>query len=243
MSTRSTVTPERAAQANKPAFHCPSCGVYAKQTWAALLRETRLGPGVPVEVEHVPGKWLGRATLRAATCAHCGKYSIWRKHQMIYPVTTIGPSAHPDMPAEVSALYEEAAAVAAVSLRAGTAFARVVVERLLKAVDTDAPLRATLEQRIDRIADRVSTSLLKLLDIVRVAGNGAVHVDESPDVVVVTALDADQGPELVELLLDAANRIVDELITRPATVDRHWNTLPQGKTKRAIDPTNRDVMR
>ncbi|MDX8033482.1 DUF4145 domain-containing protein [Lentzea sp. BCCO 10_0856] len=239
MSMESTTAPERTAQVDKPAFHCPSCGVFAKQTWAALLKETRLGPGVPVEVERVPGKWLGRATLRIATCQHCGDHSIWRRDRMIFPVDTMGSSAHPDMPVEVRALYEEAAAVASKSLRAGTAFARVVVERLLRTVDPDAPSRATLEQRIDRVSCQVSSSLLKLLHIVRIAGNGAVHIDDSPDAIVITALDAEHGPELVEMLLDAANRLVDELITRPAAVDRHWSALPPSKAKGPqVQPTD-----
>jgi hypothetical protein len=141
----------------------------------------------------------------------------------------LGRAAHPDMPLEVRELYEEAAAVAAVSRRAGAAFARVAVERLLRIVDSDAPPRADLAQRIVRITDRISQPLLELLDIVRIAGNGALHVNDVPVTIVITVLSAEDGPELVEMLLDATNRLVDELVARPATIRRLWDTLPPTK--------------
>ncbi len=146
---------------------------------------------------------------------------------MVYPLHRLGDTPHELMPEPVRELYEEAAAVAPVSRRAGAALARATVERLLKELDRDASPRATLEKRIERISQRVSTSLAEQLDIVRIAGNGAVHVDEEPDEIVVIALDDEEGPELLELLLYTANQLVDELIARPARAKNLWNRLPQ----------------
>ncbi len=71
---------------------------------------------------------------------------------MVYPVQArLGNAAHDDMPPHVRDLYEEAAAVAVVSPRAGAAFARVTVERLIKHLDPEAPTHANLDQRIVRI--------------------------------------------------------------------------------------------
>jgi hypothetical protein len=67
----------------------------------------------------------------------------------------------------VRELYEEAAWVAPLSRRAGAALARAMVERLLKAMDPDAPKRANLDKYVERALDKVSTPLAELLDVVR----------------------------------------------------------------------------
>lgn len=145
---------------------------------------------------------------------------------MIFPPKRVGDAPHELMPEPVRELYEEAAAVAGVSRRAGAALARATVERLLKHLDPDAPPGAKLVKRIARINERVSTPLADQLDIVRIAGNGAVHVDDEPDEIVVIALDDKEGPALLELLLDTANQLVDELIARPARTRSFWERLP-----------------
>jgi Domain of unknown function (DUF4145) len=125
-------------------------------------------------------------------------------------------------------LYEEAAAVAVVSPRAGAAFARVTVERLIKHLDPRAPVRATLEQRIARIKEQgISTPLGQMLDMVRVTGNDAVHVNDQPNDLMMLVLDDKQSPELVRLLLQAANDLVDERITRPRFTEELWGRSPK----------------
>jgi len=51
-------------------------------------------------------------------------------------------------------------------------------------------------------------------------------VDDEPDEIVVIALDDKEGPALLELLLDTANQLVDELIARPARTRSFWERLP-----------------
>jgi hypothetical protein len=41
-------------------------------------------------------------------------------------------------------------------------------------------------------------------------------------------MDDTTGPELIELMLEAANDLVDELITRPRAVSGYWGMLPVG---------------
>jgi hypothetical protein len=138
---------------------------------------------------------------------------------MVYPVVDrVGPAAHEDMPPVVRALYDDAGKCAAVSRRAGAALARATVERLLKELDPGAPAPATLDKRIDRIRGQVSKPMGQMLDLVRNLGNKMLHVEDQPDELVVMALDDQAGPELVDLLLRAANELVDELITRPRMV-------------------------
>lgn len=146
---------------------------------------------------------------------------------MLYPLARVGGASHPDMPAAVRELYTEAATVAAVSRRAGAALARATVERLIKVLDPGAPAGATLDKRIDRIRSRVSTPLGELLEVVRYLGNKMLHVEDQPGDLVVLALDDQEGPALVELLLAAANDLVAELITKPNTVAGLRDRLPE----------------
>ncbi|MFC6090678.1 hypothetical protein [Saccharothrix lopnurensis] len=108
------------------------------------------------------------------------------------------------MPAEVRELFEEARAVAGVSRRAGAALARATVERLIRILDPDAPEKAKLDQRIERIKDRLTPQTAQLLDVLRVTDNGALHVDDEPGELGVTALGDEEGPALLELLLETA---------------------------------------
>lgn len=205
---------------NADAFVCPQCNVFAHQYWSNLAAQS-----FSIETEQRPDG-TARALWKAALCKRCGKPSIWRDGQMLYPLQRLGDAPHELMPEPVRELYEEAAAVAGVSRRAGAALARATVERLLKHLDPDAPPGAKLVKRIARINERVSTPLADQLDIVRIAGNGAVHVDDEPDEIVVIALDDKEGPALLELLLDTANQLVDELIARPARTRSFWERLP-----------------
>jgi hypothetical protein len=46
------------------------------------------------------------------------------------------------------------------------------------------------------------------------------------------ALDDHEGPQLLELLLQTANDLVEELVTRPATTSGLWVKLPEGYRNR-----------
>lgn len=176
-----------------------------------------------------------RSRWRGAQCGSCQQWSLWNDGHIVYPPQWMTVPAHVDMPHAVRELYEEAAAVAFVSRRAGAALARATMEHLLKHLDPNAPKRMNLDGRIARVRKRVTTPTGQLLDLVRVTGNGAVHVDDDPSDIVVIALSDTEGPALLELLLEATNSLVDELITRPKLVSSLWEKLPDA-TKAKIEP-------
>jgi hypothetical protein len=239
-----TIEPSSADRAPAPGrrrFTCPRCGAFADQWWTDVgytdevnnefcqLERRQLPVTPPEDMAEMTAvlQRAGESLWKAAHCASCERWSMWYRHQMVFPTRRVGSPAHADMPAEVLELYEEAAEVAAVSRRAGAAFARVMVERLIKILDPGASPTAKLHQRIARLKSRVSTPLGQMLDVVRVTGNGAVHVDDQPDDLVIMALDDQEGPALLELLLETANDLVDELITRPKIVGDLWDKLPE----------------
>jgi uncharacterized protein DUF4145 len=217
---------------DKPAFNCPACGAFAHQDWVDLGFETNdglndsyfepLGKGLPRSQQMSAGfeeaaeslPWAKRSTWQATLCASCDGWAIWYGRTMVYPPPRLGGAPHPDMPDDVRQLFEEASAVAAVSSRAGAAFARVTVERLLKTLFPD--VQPKLEYLIAEAKRRgVSPAVGQMLDVMRVTGNGAVHVDDNPGDLVVLVLDEVQGPELVSKLLQAINDLVQQLITMP----------------------------
>jgi hypothetical protein len=207
---------------NQDAFDCPRCGAFAHQEWRQL------------DVNE--GDWLVNGEQRVfvrfwkeARCNRCRLPSVWRDDQMIYPLARLGAQPHADMPDEVRELYNEAAAVAAVSRRAGAALARATVERLIKHLDPDAPTGANLAVRIARIKQRgVSTPVGQMLDVVRATANELLHEKDEPGELVVLVLDDDEGPQLVELFLEVTNELVDELITKPTTTRGLWDKLSPG---------------
>ena len=220
-------------------FNCPHCGIRAHQDWSALgyedydeghnfwtslesVVEPPEGDSDPFASGKVTHIWNG------ARCFSCGQWSIWHLYAMVYPPVQIGAAPNPDMPEETRSLYIEARQVATVSRRAGAGLARAAVERLLKLLDTDAPSSANLETRIARLRDRVSSPLGQLLDVVRVTGNQALHIEDQPPELLLLVLDDTVGPGVLETLLQVANDLVDELITRPRRTQDLWEKLPGG---------------
>lgn len=163
----------------------------------------------------------------AAECGSCQQMSIWLDERMVFPgLDRLGAPAHADLPPEVAELYVEAASVAPRSRRAGAALARAAVEKLLRHLDPDAPKSTSLEKRIERILPQASSRLQQQLHLLRVTGNGAVHVDDEPDSIVLLMLDDEEGPALLEILLDTVNQLTEELVTRPRIAQKLFDQLP-----------------
>ncbi|MFT4284300.1 MAG: DUF4145 domain-containing protein [Protaetiibacter sp.] len=203
-------------------------------------RFPRLGGNVfvnyrePTQEQLYPGQAVGEgdeelpesAEWAFARCARCSFVTIWRGDRLIYPAASRMPHAHPDMPDDARSLYEEAREVFAVSPRAGAALARAALERLLRTIDQDAPARATLEVRIDRVLAEVSQPLGKMLTVIRHVGNESLHVQDEPDELTLLVL-SDEQTENAELLFAAINGLVEELITKPAAYEALYDRAPQ----------------
>lgn len=172
-----------------------------------------------VEATEVSSDWY------MSECASCNHRSVWRKTALIYPASSPAPVPSEDMPAEVRELYDEASAVAAVSKRAGAAFARATLERLLKMLDPEAPKGTKLDEYIARMLPRVNVATGKLLTLIRHVGNKSLHVEDTPDDAVVLLL-TDADVELLGVLFQTINDVVEELITRPNQAAKLYDAVP-----------------
>lgn len=179
-------------------------------------------------VEPATGVW------RRGQCDICSRYVVWRDAEVIHPRATSAPVPHALMPPDVHELYVEAAQVLPLSARAGAALLRAALERLIRHLDADdAMARDRLDERIARLKQRVSEPLGQLLDVVRYLGNEALHGTADSGELVYIYLNEDTS-EIADLLFDAINDLVDELIARPSTVAGVWSRLPEG-VRRSIE--------
>lgn len=213
-------------------FTCPHCVAITGHEWGQVYSdfptfENELRP-LAVWLEYDgEGYSAYQEMFRASRCMSCDRYTLWLGSTIIYPRALTAPLPHADMPAHISALYAEAREVFAVSRRAGGAMARAVIESLLKHVDTDAPKRATLDQRIDRVKDRSSVGLHQALTIVRHVGNVALHEGDSPDELLLELMNDDTAA-VGALLFATCNDLVEEFIARPKYIALVYEQLPEG---------------
>lgn len=231
----------RLPQLHADAFDCPRCSAFSQQDWENIQFEEQ-GPPRGRIVDDSPGEFTrnsdgqshfksqtakNESQWRTSTCRRCEKRTVWRGEQIIYPPSSPAPLAHPDMPESVAALYNEARAVAAASRRAGAALARAALERLLKELDPEAPTKARLDDRIARVSVRVTSPTAKLLTVCRHVGNESLHGGDNPDEAVILLL-TDADSKLMDAIFESINLVVDDLITRPARVDKIYDTVPIG---------------
>lgn len=191
-----------------PNFHCIHCGVYAMQYWGAFLYK---------------GGSQGYTThqkLDYCICGHCHKWSVWYEERMIVPSDAPVPPAHPDMPQECIAEYNEARAIVGLSPRAASALLRLALQKLL------AVLGEKGKNINDDIASLVSKGLppqvQQALDFCRVVGNNAVHPG---------AIDLNDTPEIAHHIFTMMNFIVEDRVSRPKHIASLYAKLPEDARK------------
>lgn len=238
-----TVPPGQMPSRTLSLFVCPHCGRDCGHSWDTLGTEIRAHEGIvffdPLDaelglsrseqgrVEQARG-WVGLGTWAVSRCQGCHQVTIWFREQVVYPQVSSAPPAHPDMPAEARELYEEARAVLPASRRAAAALARATLEHLLPLIDPEAPTGATFGHRIQRVQEKVSPTLGEMLDVIRHAGNKALHAaTDVPDDVLVLVLEEDDV-SVIGFLFETINDLVDELVTKPRRRAQLSGQLPTG---------------
>jgi len=191
-----------APEYKKDAFHCPYCGVYAKQSWC----DTHY---------NYLGQFLSNPDLKLCHCSHCYKLSYWYKEKMITPTTGGIELPNEDLPEDVLELYNEAKDIITKSPRGAAALLRLALQLLCEHLGGEG------KNINDDIAKLVSEGLPVLiqqsLDIVRVVGNNAVHPG---------TIDIADNYELAATLFSLINIIADDRITKPKQVQTVYQSLP-----------------
>lgn len=128
------------------------------------------------------------------------------------------------MPEAIKTDYEEAALVTENSSRAAAALQRLCVEKLcLHVLGRE---RGNLNEMIGELVARgLDENVRKMLDIVRVVGNGAVHA---------ATIDLADDRDTVGTLFALVNEIAEEAISKPKRIEAMYASLPD-KARAAID--------
>ena len=193
-----------APEFDKQSFHCPHCGVFARQIWKDVNIWKNGSETVP--------------DVKFAYCTHCNDKSIWFNQNMIEPNIGGVPLPNQDLPQDIRDDYYEARDILNKSPRGSAALLRLAIQKLCKKLGVKG------KNINDDIAELVKKGLPMIiqqaLDYVRVVGNSAVHPGQ---------IDLKDDKETAINLFKLINLIADVMITQPKEVDKLFNTLPQGQ--------------
>jgi hypothetical protein len=186
------------------AFNCPHCGAYAHQTWEPLL---------------APGPVLIRE-LDRAICAHCSRYSVWLRGQMIYPENIGVAPPNGDMREDIREDYLEASSIVNKSPRGAAALLRLCIQKLCTQLGEGGKnVNADIASLVKK---GLSPKIQQALDIVRVIGNNAVHPGQ---------IDLKDDSETALRLFELVNLITDTMITQPKQIEQLYGSLPEDQRK------------
>lgn len=206
----------------KEEFHCPHCGVFAKQFWAHLHAREVWGPYNSIQScekfdENLNKDWT------ISKCEHCKEHAFWFQKKMINPKIVVTSQPNGDLNEEIKKDYLEAAKIFSESPRATAALLRLCLQKLCK------QLGETGENINTDIGNLVSKGLnplvQKSLDSLRITGNNAVHPGE---------INLEEEPEKVIKLFELINFIAEKMISEPKEITTFYEMLPE-TAKEAVE--------
>jgi len=227
-------------------FNCLRCTSFSHHVWTDLrvLAAVNSGSSKFTEFSDDTDSFVvdqGRFTAgfegqqsewKASLCLSCNASTVWRNDDVVYPMSSSLPPAHPDMPASAAELYKEARDVFPLSRRASAALARAALERLLRE-EAGASPKDRLDDLIAHLRNRIGDPLWQLLTTIRYVGNTTLHGDDGQELVALFLEGSDA--DVAEPMLGAMNALVEELITQPAKAASLYAMIPEGVRKSAED--------
>jgi hypothetical protein len=234
MSQEHRFTPKHA----KGEFHCPHCGVYAKQRWAHL---SAVGDAYTIKNRY--GDYDHRSNIAGLTstegglieswtisiCEHCEDLAVWLSTKMVHPRKILVEQPNNDLSPEIQADYLEAAHVLNDSPRSAAAILRLALQKLCQQLGEKGD---NINNDIANLVKKgLNPAIQKSLDALRITGNNAVHPGE---------LDLKEDQARVVKPFGLVNFIAEKMITEPNKIDAFYEELPQN-AKDAVQ--KRDVLK
>ena len=194
---------------NTKEFHCPYCGVFARQNWFPILYQFN--------------GWNEIDQTKICICFHCRDYSIWYDGNMIKPSIGGVPLPNSDLPSDIVDDYIEARDIINMSPRGASALLRLAIQKLCKHLgQTGKNINNDVKELVK---GGLSKKIQQSLDYVRVIGNNAVHPGQ---------IDLKDDKNTALKLFNLINIITEVMITQPKEIDELYNTLPDSQ-KEAIE--------
>lgn len=168
------------------------------------------------------GEWMQNvlAEVYVSQCQNpsCGKNTLWVGTKIVFPAASNAAPPHPDMPQPIMDVYDEARQVVSASPRSAMALLRLCIEMLCSHLGQNG---TNLDQAIGNLVkEGLPTGVQKLLDVIRVTGNDAVHVGDLMD---------DVWARQTDRLFGAINIIVEKMISDPREITALFDDLPESK--------------
>jgi len=212
----------------KGQFHCPHCGVYAKQFWAHIEAKhiwgnTFIGVHVSDFQENLGREWT------ISKCEHCGEKMIWLDGEIVYPKKIIVDLPNDDLSEDIKKDYLEAANIFNDSPRSSAALLRLALQKLCKQLGERGD---NINEDIKNLVKKgLNPNIQKSLDILRITGNNAVHPGE---------INVEEKPELVLKLFELINFIAEKMITEPKEVGAFYEELPDSAKEQIRERDNQE---
>ncbi len=233
----------------KKTFQCPHCGVVAKQEWEDCESLSRAAKSIlhqfflsyranirdfqqnAIEaflesfVERFPNVLKGYipAELDMSSCQSCSKTAIWIGDQMVFPRTTSVDTPNADLSPEIVAIYKEAASIVSDSPKGAAALLRLALQMVMVQIGEDGKNINTDIKNL--VAKGLSPKIQQALDLLRVAGNNAVHPGQ---------ISFDDDKEIALSMFKLLNLIAEEMITRPIEIEKLYEDVIPEETKNHI---------
>jgi len=191
-------------------YHCPHCGVYAKQDWYEVFVQNS-----PMDESE--------EDMALSYCSNCSNYCVWVKGEMVYPNGSTAPLPLQDTPEDVLEDYYQAREVLSYSTKAASALLRLALQKLISYLGREGD---NLEDSLTNLKRKgLDAKIQSALESVKMTGVEAIP----PGV-----LDKDDDKDTAMVLFNIINLIVDSMITQPRKVDELMDQLP-GKKKKHKD--------
>lgn len=192
------------------AFNCPHCSAYSTQHWGIVFS---------VSGDNTQGR---HEDLRMAVCRRCGKYSVWRLGEMIYPENSPVPPPHADLGEAVKTDYLEARTVLQKSPRSSAALLRLAIQKLCSQLRKGSGGKDLNADIASLVAEGLPVKIQQALDIVRVIGNNAVHPGQ---------MDLQDDRETALQLFSLINLVAEVMIAQTRQIDDLYASLPESSRK------------
>ncbi len=194
-------------QFDKQKYHCPYCGVFAKQYFFPLPSEQGRS--------NFSGIWRSH-------CSHCEENCFWHSPDgeagvLLIPGSYGAPTPNEHMPPDIRADYDEAASILPKSPRGAAALLRLSVQKLM--VHLGMPGDNINNDIKKLVAAGLPVQIQQALDYCRVVGNNAVHPGE---------LSLEDTPDMAWTMFEMINTIVQLRIAAPKQLEELYAQLPQG---------------
>lgn len=203
---------------HKNSYNCPYCQVIAEQKWANAYvgRYEKDGQFYIYNNVNTYGE-NDCKVISIATCNACHREQIWYDGNMLVPSVSNVPMPLEEMPQKVKDIYNEAREVFPISFKAAAALLRLALQHLCvelggKGENINSDIGKLVKEK------GLPVQIQQALDVVRVAGNNAVH----PGI-----LDLKDTKTSAAKLFEMINFIVDNQIIQPKKIEEFYNSLPE----------------